>query len=127
MKNNYTFFVEGPLSKTTYFRLKQTDFDRTSTTSNIIAIASFGGLGAGIKIYPNPSNSAIISVELPYFGETKERLTEGVSIVNSIGQTVFQQKTKGLSILSIDVSVFTAGVYFVKTDGNTEGVKFIKN
>ena len=130
VKNNYTFFVEGPLSKTTYFRLKQTDFDRTSTTSNIIAIAPFGGLGAGIKIYPNPSNSAIISVELPYFGETKERLTERVSIVNSIGQTVFQQKTNEQTTFTVDVSTFATGVYFIKTTTMNEQsnvVKFIKN
>ena len=98
---------------TTYFRLKQTDFDRTSTTSNIISISPKSD-GKEIKVYPNPSNSGSISIEIG--GNT-----EGVSVINSIGQTVFQQKTKGETTLRVDVSTWAAGVYFVKTDGNTEG------
>ena len=119
VKNNYTFHVEGPLSITTYFRLKQTDFDRTSTTSNIISIEPKGE-NKGIKVYPNPSSSATISVEI-------SENTEGVSVINSIGQTVFQQDVKGQNLLQLDVSTWAQGVYFIKTNGNTEGVKFIKH
>jgi Secretion system C-terminal sorting domain len=54
------------------------------------------------------------------------RVSTEVSVVNSIGQTVFQQKTNGETTLRVDVSTWARGVYFVKTSSNTEGVKFVK-
>jgi hypothetical protein len=120
-KQNYTFTDETPLSTRAYYRLRQIDFDGTSTTSNIIAIAPKGD-NRGIKVYPNPSNSATISVEM-------SENTEGMSVTNSIGQTVFQQKTNGQTVVSIDVSALAAGVYFIKTlktNGESEVAQFIK-
>jgi hypothetical protein len=122
VKQSYTFRDERPLSTMAYYRLRQIDFDGTSTTSNIIAIALKGDI-KGTKVYPNPTNAASISVEIADD-------TEGVSVVNAIGQPVFQQKTNGQTVLTVDVSALTAGVYFVKTtngNGHNDVVKFIKN
>lgn len=121
-KQNYTFTDETPLSTRAYYRLRQIDFDGTSTTSNIIALSPKEN-GKGIKIYPNPSNLATISVEI-------SENTKGMSVINAIGQTVFQQKTNGQAFLNLDVSTLTKGVYFVKTtngNGQNDVAKFIKN
>ena len=71
-----------------------------------------------IKIYPNPVKDGHVTLEIP-------QNTEGVSIVNAVGQTVFQQKNKGDNLLKVDVSAWASGIYFVHS-GN-EVVKFIKN
>ena len=73
---------------------------------------------ASIRIYPNPSKDGLMSIEIT-------SNTEGVSIVNAVGQTVFQQQTKGDNLLKLDVSAWTSGVYFVKSGKNV--VKFVKN
>ncbi len=124
--NNYQFHVASDATagnnSVTYFRLKQTDFDRTSTTSNIIAI-SLNGDEQSIKIYPNPSNANTVSLEL-------NENVEAVTLTNAIGQTVFQQKTNGQIFLTIDVTALAMGVYSVKTitsNGQSEVVKFVKN
>jgi hypothetical protein len=130
VKHAYNFTDNTPLSITTYFRLKQTDFDGTSTTSNIIAISPKAE-GKGIRIYPNPSNAGSVSIELCGDGNGRDKAclvsTGEVVVVNSIGQTVFQQKTNGETTLRVDVSTWAKGVYVVKMNGNTEGVKFVKN
>jgi predicted translin family RNA/ssDNA-binding protein len=124
--SNYQFHVASDATtgnnSVTYFRLKQTDFDRTSTTSNIIAI-SLNGDEQSIKIYPNPSNANTVSLEL-------NENVEAVTLTNAIGQTVFQQKTNGQIFLTIDVTALAMGVYSVKTitsNGQSEVVKFVKN
>ena len=116
-KQRYTFTDNTPLSTTAYYRLQQVDFDGSSVSSNIIAIES-KNKAKGVKIYPNPSKDGLISIEIP-------QNTEGVSIVNAVGQTVFQQQTKGNNLLKLDVSAWTSGVYFVKSGNDV--VTFVKN
>jgi hypothetical protein len=55
---NYSFidvFFE-PLS---YYRLKQIDFDQTSTYSKIIAVKKMKDFPSKVSVYPNPSNGQI--------------------------------------------------------------------
>jgi Secretion system C-terminal sorting domain len=117
-KQSYTFTDNTPLSILTYYRLRQVDFDGTSTTSNIISIPPKDN-AKGIKIYPNPSAASQITLDFAADAE-------GVSVVNALGQVVFQQKTMGQNRLQLDISTWAKGVYFVKTTENTEGVKFVK-
>jgi Secretion system C-terminal sorting domain len=117
-KQSYNFTDNTPLSILTYYRLRQVDFDGTSTTSNIISIPPKDN-AKGIKIYPNPSAASQITLDFAAD-------TEGVAVVNALGQVVFQQKTGGQNRLQLDISTWAKGLYFVKTTGNTEGVKFVK-
>ncbi len=118
IKQSYNFTDNSPLSILTYYRLGQVDFDRTRVTSNTISIAPQSSK-VKLKVYPNPTSDNQITVD---FTEN----TEGVSVVNLLGQTVFQQKTIGQNRLQLDISTWAKGVYFVKTTENTEGVKFVK-
>lgn len=115
----YYIFLDARLSQLSYYRLKQIDFDGQFAYSNVVTAEPVGSKQS-LKVYPNPTNGSQISVELG--GNTEE-----VSVVNAIGQTIFQQKTNGETTLRVDVSSWAQGVYFVKTSGNTEGVKFIKH
>lgn len=44
------------LAKETYYRLKQVDFDKSFSYSNIVSIGNFKGRNVKFSIYPNPNN-----------------------------------------------------------------------
>jgi Secretion system C-terminal sorting domain len=116
-KRSYTFNDNTPLSILTYYRLRQVDFDGTSTISNIIAVQPKVD-NKGFKVYPNPSSGHHISIEM------NDQIEE-VSIVNAVGQIVFQQKTKEQNALNVDVSAWAKGIYLVKS--GSEVLKFVKD
>ena len=125
-RRSYAFDDPYPLSKTTYFRLRQFDFDGTSVESNIISIEP-NGKSQSVRVFPNPTNGNQISIHLG--GNMPEKFRDfdrKVSIINALGQTVFQQKTNGENMLQLDISTWANGFYFIKTSENTEGVKFVK-
>jgi hypothetical protein len=135
VQKSYNFTDNAPLSggsslnsNLSYYRLRQVDFDGSSVTSNVISIAPKSPKGT-LKVYPNPTSDNQITLEL---GENMARRdipntfgTEEVSVINSLGQTVFQQKTLGQNNLQLNVSTWAKGVYFIKAAGET--VKFVKN
>ncbi|HIK63290.1 MAG TPA: T9SS type A sorting domain-containing protein, partial [Flavobacteriales bacterium] len=65
-----------------------------------------------LRVYPNPSNNRI------YILGAKGELT----IHNLIGQEVYSERVN--STISVDISSWSAGVYFVKTNNKT--VKILK-
>lgn len=67
------------------------------------------------KLYPNPATE---SIKLE-FVEGQE-ITE-VEIVNTSGQTVYRSNTLNTGQLTVDVSKFTSGLYFIKVS-HEEGV-----
>ena len=119
-KKNYSFIDKTPLSKTAYYRLQQVDFDGSKVSSNVISIEPKSSKGT-LKVYPNPSSDNRISIEFPSIDRAEEIQ---ISIVNVLGQVVLQQKTNTNTPLSIDLTNWAKGVYFVKWEN--ELVKFIK-
>ncbi len=75
-----------------------------------------------IKIFPNPSNN-ILNVDFPDFANEAEILFYDV-----LGKLVFNMNTFS-SKNSIDISVLSKGVYFLKisSNKNSKTFKFIKN
>lgn len=74
-----------------------------------------------ISIYPNPVND-VLNIEM---GDVD---VSEVQIINSMGQVVYQNGIEG-RMMSLDVSTFTAGMYFVRfiEDGSvSDPIKFIK-
>jgi hypothetical protein len=106
-------FVDNQPFATTYYRLRQRDFDGTETYSKIISVAQTGK-GKGLAIYPNPVSS-LLTIEN----------TEGSDfhILNLLGQQVLTGKTtsggKGL-----DVSLLPQGTYILRV--GAEQAKFVK-
>ena len=123
-KRNYTFTDNTPLSTTAYYRLQQVDFDGSKVSSNIIALEPQNQV-KGVKVYPNPSKDGLIFIEIADGRDAMHRVSTGITITDAVGQTVFQQQTKGDNLLKLDVSAWASGVYFVRS--GKEAVKFIKN
>jgi len=108
--NSYFFRDVNALDGTSYYRLKQTDFNGNFEYFNTVAVNCTGGTN-GISLYPNPANNEF-TLQL----EGKKGNKVSIEMYNSIGQQVMS-KTLILqsNILSeqIDVNEFNQGIYFV--------------
>jgi hypothetical protein len=116
---SYSFVDESPLDGVNYYRLKQVDFDGTSSLSKIESVQH--SLGSQIKVIQNPAeNKLAIHSEL-------ENYT--VSILNTVGQEV--KKVSRLALTqSIDIQDLQSGIHYVmiKSDGALlKSVKIFKD
>jgi hypothetical protein len=103
------------MTQTSYYRVKQTDFDGQFTYSSISAINCSSV--DDVSIYPNPfSNSFTIDIGAGLSGPIE------ISIVDNIGRLVHNQtiKTKSEHIKLSVGSELSTGVYFVKVNFGTE-------
>lgn len=111
----YSLNDTSPNTGLQYYRLKQTDFNGTSTLSNIISVLVDESLDqTRLIVYPNPTDEfvtiKVISVE---------QTTANVRITNSAGQVV-QQGTLKNSQITFSMLTLPKGMYMVEvllTDG----------
>jgi hypothetical protein len=111
--STYNFTDEGPLSITTYYRLKMVENDGSFSYSNIISVAF--GKDLTVKAFPNPvQNELTIDV----VSESKQLEIE---VIDVLGRTVYQKKgiyTEGSKLLTINTLDWLSGIYFLKvSDG----------
>jgi hypothetical protein len=103
-------FVDNQPFATSYYRLRQIDFDGTETVSKVVSVEQ-KSKGKGLTIYPTLVSNGILTVD-----------TEGgdYSIYNIVGQQVQNGKTTQ----RLDVSALAKGTYILKV--GTEQAKFVK-
>jgi Secretion system C-terminal sorting domain len=103
-------FVDNQPFATSYYRLRQIDFDGTETLSKVVSV-ELKGKGKSLAVYPNPVSSLLNVV-----------YTEGSSfqILNLLGQQVLTGKTAS----QVDVSALPQGSYILKV--GAEQAKFLK-
>ncbi|MDA9564288.1 T9SS type A sorting domain-containing protein, partial [Flavobacteriales bacterium] len=122
----YTDVDPEPYTKgTSYYRLKQVDFDGTSSYSNIEVLNNDNRLEL-IKLYPNPMEN-----EFNYliYSSTAKDFT--VNVINNLGQTVVKKSgklNKGVTKLSLDVHDLSAASYVFRLNTDTDVVhqEFVK-
>ncbi|MEI7801458.1 MAG: GEVED domain-containing protein [Bacteroidota bacterium] len=114
----YSFVDRAPFkSGYRYYRLKQVDFNGNFSYSNTIAI-SFDNSEIVLKdLFPNPTDK-----NSNFNISVKNESVVNISFTNLLGQEVmkYRQKLKsGDNLLSVDVSHFIPGIYFLNiADGN---------
>jgi G8 domain/Secretion system C-terminal sorting domain/Right handed beta helix region len=115
LKNDYTFLDATPRNEVMYYRLRQKDFDGKNELSKVISIRKTDK-NNDIKVYPNPVlGNNEITVEL---ANKTLSATKSVTIVNAIGQIIFEQKIPDTGILKINASDWQTGIYMLKS-GNS--------
>lgn len=121
----YTINDQAPLPGTSYYRLKQTDYNGTSTYSQIASV-SIESFRTGITIFPNPS-SGTLNLEI-LSRKAEEEKGHALKIVDFSGKTIYSA--------TIDPAVFREqlilerGCYmllFTETDGSVITRKIIVN
>lgn len=109
VQRGYDFTDEKPLQGTSYYRLRQTDYDGTTSYSHI-AVVNFSA-AVTVNMYPNPATDVL---NLEVANQTDE---VQLSIYNYSGQSVFSNKyavengSKNIQLPLKDI--LTPGIYFV--------------
>jgi hypothetical protein len=115
-----------PPAATTYYRLKQTDYDGNSTYSSIIAInSSATANGLNIEnIYPNPSNG-----NFQYVIDCNQAEPVIVNVIDVLGRIIYSQNVsinEGQNSLHLDVSFLNKGAYLLEVETTDETQKNVK-
>jgi parallel beta-helix repeat protein len=110
--SRYNFIDTKPNNAINYYRLEQMDIDRNYEYSNIITIKN--NIDIQTIVYPNPTTD-ILNI-------STDDYTKPITITDVIGHVIYSNNN---TPLTIDISDFIAGTYFVKIDYII--VKIIKN
>lgn len=116
----YNTVDEKPINGTSFYRLKQTDYDGAYTHSKVKEISFDISENMPVEVFPNPATDHIYLV-----GSPSE--LEKIKLINTYGQDITDfveiienNKTKR----TIDLSNLTAGKYYIETR-NTSRELFI--
>ncbi len=116
--HNYSAMDLNPLNGTSYYRLKQTDFDGQFTFSEIKVIHNSN---TSIQAYPNP-----VSNELNI--ESFEEIVE-VFAYDQLGKEYRIALRKENQIYKADLSNLSKGIYYLRliTESGVKNIKIIKH
>jgi hypothetical protein len=103
--SHYTFVHEHPYSLTSYYRLKQTDYDQNFNYSTMITLESCQQDLPELNVFPNPVRNTLF---LNYTGDSDKTIS--IIVFNSIGQSVYYSDTYQSEL---DLSDFSDGIYFL--------------
>lgn len=115
---NYQYVDNKPLSGTSYYRLKQTDYDGKFAFSQIRAVKFAYDNEASLAIYPNPTNSKINMYFDGFVNDSKVEMS-----IYSVNGKLMLTKSIPLSEngdgnISMNIEqLLPAGVYFVRIIG----------
>lgn len=110
---NYFYTDNSPLPNTSFYRLKQTDFDGDFNYFDMVSVSCNNINFPELNVYPNPSNGHFTIV----YGAVDAQLI----IMNSFGQIVASRKTSSF-ITQMDLSYLPAGMYFVQISSGTKNI-----
>lgn len=117
-EKNYTYKYQDNIKALTYFRLKQTDFDRNSKYSQIMAMNGCNVKGKGLLvIFPNPASTEVV------LNTDTEGM--GVEIYNLLGINVASY-TLERGDNKIDVSSLPNGTYYLKSSSPSSDIQVQK-
>mgnify|MGYP005811162025 CR=1 FL=1 len=112
---DYAHTDTAPLYGRSYYRLKQTDFDGSSTYSKVVTVDYEGPRFASMHIYPNPLEGSLLEVVLKGL---RDPTSVPVQVVDSHGMVVyaaeFDVQSAGVFQMQLKL-VLKPGVYFVRS------------
>lgn len=123
---NYEWTDEQPSQGISYYRLKQTDFDGLFTYSDIIPV-KFSHNKKHFAVAPNPAKD---KTEISYYSDGMNEVTiKFIDAHGRIRKEVSKEDPEGVNRISIDVSNFEKGVYYLSMDIGSDHLKqkFVKD
>ena len=115
---NYFFTDSDPLSGTSYYRLKQTDFDGTTKTFSAASLSSCASGAMNVVIGQNPTIDGDIWVSI----SGAENKNVRVSVTDILGQNIYTRNLTGVtgSYLLNEHLQLAAGIYIVNASTSDE-------
>jgi hypothetical protein len=118
---SYEAYDETPVAGTSYYRLKQTDFDGKASYSSTQSV-KFTPASKSIAVFPVPNAGNMITLT----GITDYK-NQDFTVLNAGGSIVY---TTTLSKASVELPVLQPGLYFIrlkdKMSGNTANLRYVK-
>ena len=104
----YSSFDRNPYSGVSYYRLRQTDFNGYSETTEMVAVEFYNK--SDVVIYPNPNNSGVLQVSGNNQG------IAAIQILSGDGKLVSYSKNTDTLLLQLDLTgkPLNSGIYFVQ-------------
>ncbi|MFM9840196.1 MAG: T9SS type A sorting domain-containing protein [Cyclobacteriaceae bacterium] len=119
LTSNYQDVDEDPLPGTSYYRLKQTDFDGNHTYSEVITI-EINSATSQFKIYPNPIADNKFTLEMNGLSGSVEVPLSVISMQGVIvHQASYQSSTAGSLKVIVELNAVPSGVYMVVVNAAT--------
>lgn len=124
--NRYEMIDETPFFPTTYYRLKQVDFDGECRYSNVKAVVfdQYGSVFA--TLFPNPAKTAVtLMVNAEHYKNAE------MEIVDALGKVITKesiQLKKGQNQFTRSTTALSDGIYFLRLkypDGKTNTIMFV--
>lgn len=122
---SYNSLDEKPYNGTSYYRLKQTDFDGKFEYSDLVPV-KIEEVISNPTVYPNPiTNNGVLE-----FNTNSTEVTV-ITIYDVSGRIVLNKQhftNKGINKIQLETSELTNGMYFIslKNGNNKMNLKFIK-
>ena len=114
--SKYKWTDEAAMAGTSYYRLKQTDFDLTSSYSRMIAV-TISSL-SGTIVYPNPAEDLVTVRD-----EIKQNTARSYQIFDTSGRIVEEKKPLGAQRM-IDLTQLLPATYIIRLDNSIEVKEF---
>jgi len=108
--HNYTFVDQEPLQSKSYYRVRQTDYDKKFDFSRTKMLAG-NQVGSRVSFFPNPAVD-IINVHLPQASEAT------IQVIDVMGMVQKTMITSEESYVKIDISNLKRGMYILSIDTN---------
>ena len=118
----YTFVDTAPSTGVNYYRLRQTDYDQTTSYSAVVGVDYVPAAEGGIRVYPNPVGAQTVYLE--YHSERPgEVRTVWYDPTGRRAQEERHSVGEGLTTLPLTLAGHVPGVYTLKVEG-TAGPAF---
>ncbi len=119
--HNYETYDESPVSGTSYYRIKQTDFNGNTTYSETRSV-KYESKNKGLSVFPVPNLGNTITIN----GISNFRNHE-LQVVNAAGARVY---ANSLTNATVELPSLVKGVYFLritdKMSGESSTLRYVK-
>jgi len=120
-QRDYDFIDTHPFAGKNYYRLKQVDDNGGSFFTNIIELDNTPAGFTISNVYPNPTNG-LTNIDI----NSNDAVDIQMEVTDALGRVLLEHPSslaQGRNTISVDLSNFTTGIYYLNVRGTTKQIK----